>query len=265
MPILSRNISCNGNRTYPFLHLLSLSPVPLSPIRPLRLPNVLFSNSSVALAAPARSPRLSKLYPRAFLPLLYGHVLHSPFCFHRRATSSRTFKRLSSSILSLHSSLVSRTFAFALHKVFRVYADYHLENLFAFAGAEMLFSRKSTNLPFSLPSAVSIFANHRISTDVISFAGQREIMLAASFNCFASKLWIEMLPLWAKYLITQINSCLFYLFIIILSFYYYMIAYIFTDTRINYSFSVALIFICFNNRFNIRLTDRIIIEQLHIY
>lgn len=40
-------------------------------------------------AVGAKRPKLSQVY-LAFLPLLYGPALRSPFCFHRRATSCGT-------------------------------------------------------------------------------------------------------------------------------------------------------------------------------
>lgn len=70
-------------RQHPFLYYFLL----FSSAAPLRLSMFCFP------AVGAERPKLFQVY-LAFLPLLHGPALRSPFCFHRRATScgtSRTF------------------------------------------------------------------------------------------------------------------------------------------------------------------------------
>lgn len=105
--IFSWNISCNGHIYFPitFSYFLRSSSSSF---------NVLFSSVGVG----AR-PKLFQVYP-IFLPLLYGPALHSLFCFYHRATSCRIYPCASPPPIHISLHALSRTFAVAVHKVFRV-------------------------------------------------------------------------------------------------------------------------------------------------
>lgn len=113
---------------------------------------------SLILSSLSLPPRLSMFcFPAAgvrnfskFISPFYLYFMVPPYA--RRSVSivaQHPAEHPSTSPPSIHVSLhaPSRTFAAAVHKASRVYADYLLENLFAFAGpVGTLFFRKSTFL-----------------------------------------------------------------------------------------------------------------------
>lgn len=135
--------------------------------------------------------RRSETFPS--LSRLFTFTLWSRLTFAILFPSSRNILRnilhlsppVRSSTVSLHAP--SRTFAVAVHKVFRVYADYLFENLFAFAGsAGMLFSRKFTFLPSFLSQHQYLLPAEFQPTRYLAIARKRKA-LAASLNYFVNK------------------------------------------------------------------------------
>lgn len=204
MPIFSRNTSRNGNhiRFSIYSFFLSCSPPPLFVFL-----NALFSN---------RSPRLSKLYPRArlFTFTLWARLT---FCSHRRATSSRTFVRLSPSIPPLLSLVQCREHSHSRYIKFSVCMQITSWRIFSRLPVlrNVIFPQIHLS-PSFLPSFLPLcqyLQSTKFQPTLSRSLTKRE--QATSWNYFTSKSWIEMFLLQAEHHLTaRINLYSFHLSVI---------------------------------------------------
>lgn len=170
---------------------LLLSPTPLPRFAPPRISMYCFPSRRGA-----ERPKLSQVY-LAFLPLLYRPALHSPFCFHRRATSRGTSMRLLLSDLP-------HPFLFVKHR-----REHSQSQRIKFLVCMQITSRGiflrllappacyfPVNTPSFLPSSRCVNICYPPNSDRRCLAVDRKRKaLATSLNYFVSKPRVETFPL----------------------------------------------------------------------